>query len=178
MLEACPGAFINIGNAGNVGSCPVHNPHYDFNDETLPIGASLFARLVEKKIATTGDYLSPIRRLAAMAIRSALAGYGTAEAKRALEGGPAVVRRPLECRAEGRLRFGGLSLSEQRRTEGLVHRVIPEWRLHIGQPVLDLGSLRKPRGGRCMIAAGLSGPRFDHPHRDRRHFGSRDAGVR
>jgi hippurate hydrolase len=50
MLEACPGAFINIGNAGSVGSCPVHNPHYDFNDEALPIGASLFARLVEKKL--------------------------------------------------------------------------------------------------------------------------------
>jgi hippurate hydrolase len=39
MLEACPGAFINIGIAGNVGSRPVHNPHYDFNDEALPIGA-------------------------------------------------------------------------------------------------------------------------------------------
>jgi hippurate hydrolase len=33
-----------------VGSCPVHNPRYDFNDEALPIGASLFARLVEKKL--------------------------------------------------------------------------------------------------------------------------------
>jgi hypothetical protein len=43
-------AFINIGNAGTVGSCPVHNPNYDFNDATLPIGASLFARLVEKKL--------------------------------------------------------------------------------------------------------------------------------
>jgi hippurate hydrolase len=51
MLEACPGAFINIGNAGSVGSCPVHNPHYDFNDAALPLGASLFARLVEKKLA-------------------------------------------------------------------------------------------------------------------------------
>jgi hippurate hydrolase len=50
MLEACPGAFINIGIAGTVGSCPVHNPHYDFNDGALPIGASLFARLVEKKL--------------------------------------------------------------------------------------------------------------------------------
>jgi metal-dependent amidase/aminoacylase/carboxypeptidase family protein len=50
MLEACSVAFINIGNAGSVGSCPVHNPHYDFNDEALPIGASLFARLVEKKL--------------------------------------------------------------------------------------------------------------------------------
>src|SRR5262249_15993549 len=50
MLEACPGAFINIGNAGTVGSCPVHNPNYDFNDVALPIAASLFARLVEKKL--------------------------------------------------------------------------------------------------------------------------------
>jgi hippurate hydrolase len=51
MLEACPCAFINIGIAGTVGSCPVHNPHYDFNDAALPIGASLFARPVEKKLA-------------------------------------------------------------------------------------------------------------------------------
>ena len=50
MLEACPGAFINIGIAGTVGSCPVHNPNYDFNDAALPVGASLFARLVEKKL--------------------------------------------------------------------------------------------------------------------------------
>jgi hippurate hydrolase len=50
MLEACPGTFINIGNAGTVGSYPVHNPHYDFNEAALPIGASLFARLVEKKL--------------------------------------------------------------------------------------------------------------------------------
>jgi metal-dependent amidase/aminoacylase/carboxypeptidase family protein len=50
MLEACPGAYIFVGNAGSVGSCPVHNPHYNFNDAALPIGAGLFARLVEKKL--------------------------------------------------------------------------------------------------------------------------------
>jgi hippurate hydrolase len=55
MLEACPGAFINIGNAGSVGSWPAHNPHYDFNDAALPIGASLFARLVEKKLRPLSD---------------------------------------------------------------------------------------------------------------------------
>jgi hippurate hydrolase len=49
MLEACPGAFINIGIADTGG--PLHNPRYDFNDAALPIGASLFARLVEKKLA-------------------------------------------------------------------------------------------------------------------------------
>jgi hippurate hydrolase len=50
MLEACPGAFINIGIGDTDG--PFHrSPRYDFNDEALPIGASLLARLVEKKLA-------------------------------------------------------------------------------------------------------------------------------
>jgi hippurate hydrolase len=49
MLEACPGAFINIGIGDTDG--PFHNPRYNFNDAALPIGASLFARLVEKKLA-------------------------------------------------------------------------------------------------------------------------------
>jgi hippurate hydrolase len=48
MLEACPGAFINIGNGDTDG--PFHSPQYDYNDEALPIGASLFARLVGKKL--------------------------------------------------------------------------------------------------------------------------------
>jgi len=47
MLEARPGAFIFLGNGDAEGSCDVHNPHYDFNDEILPVGASYFARLVE-----------------------------------------------------------------------------------------------------------------------------------
>jgi hippurate hydrolase len=50
MLEACRDAFINIRNAGAVGSCPVYNPNYNFNDAALPNGARLLARLVEKKL--------------------------------------------------------------------------------------------------------------------------------
>jgi hippurate hydrolase len=46
MLEAS--AFINIGNGDTNG--PFHSPSYDFSEETLPIGASLFARVVEKKL--------------------------------------------------------------------------------------------------------------------------------
>jgi hippurate hydrolase len=42
--------MVAITTSGAVGSCPVHNPHYDFNDEALPIGASLFARLVKRKL--------------------------------------------------------------------------------------------------------------------------------
>jgi hippurate hydrolase len=52
MLEACPGAYINIGN-GTEGShaAPLHNPRYDFNDAVLPFGAAAFAALVERKLA-------------------------------------------------------------------------------------------------------------------------------
>jgi len=51
MLEQCPGAYINIGNGDkDVGSTPVHNPGYDFNDEILPLGAAALAGLVEKKL--------------------------------------------------------------------------------------------------------------------------------
>ena len=47
MLEECPGAYIRIGNGD---SAPVHNPRYDFNDEIIPLGAALFATLVERKL--------------------------------------------------------------------------------------------------------------------------------
>jgi hippurate hydrolase len=52
MLEACPGAYIRIGNGAGEGSCQVHNPAYDFNDEILSLGASYWARLVARKLAT------------------------------------------------------------------------------------------------------------------------------
>src|SRR5690348_8918367 len=51
MLEHRPGAYIQIGNGDGEGGCEVHNPGYDFNDAALTFGASLFARLVEKKLA-------------------------------------------------------------------------------------------------------------------------------
>jgi amidohydrolase len=51
MLNRRPGAYIQIGNGDATGGCEVHNPSYDFNDATLPFGASLFARLAERKLA-------------------------------------------------------------------------------------------------------------------------------
>jgi amidohydrolase len=50
MLEKKPGAYIQIGNGDGEGACEVHNPGYDFNDGALPYGASLFVRLVEKRL--------------------------------------------------------------------------------------------------------------------------------
>ena len=47
MLEKVPGAYINLGN----GDCaPVHNHHYNFNDEAIPFGSALYARLVEREL--------------------------------------------------------------------------------------------------------------------------------
>src|SRR5215471_6994469 len=50
MLNQRPGAYIQIGNGDAAGGCEVHNPGYDFNDAALPFGASLFVRLVERKL--------------------------------------------------------------------------------------------------------------------------------
>ena len=51
MLEKVPGCYFNIGNGSGEGSCEVHNPAYDFNDDALPLGANVLARIVEKKLA-------------------------------------------------------------------------------------------------------------------------------
>jgi len=51
MLEKVPGAFILIGNGGGEGGCEVHNPGYDFNDDALPLGATLWSRVVETRLA-------------------------------------------------------------------------------------------------------------------------------
>jgi hippurate hydrolase len=52
MALRVPGCFVRIGMAaGDKGTTPVHNPNYDFNDDILPIGASLWATLVEQELA-------------------------------------------------------------------------------------------------------------------------------
>ncbi len=53
MLQARPGCYVLLGNgeAGAAGGVPVHNPHYDFNDEALPVGASYWVRLAETALA-------------------------------------------------------------------------------------------------------------------------------
>ncbi len=44
MLLNCPGAYIFIGNGE--GGCMVHNPHYDFNDDIIPLGIAYWSKLV------------------------------------------------------------------------------------------------------------------------------------
>jgi amidohydrolase len=53
MLQARPGCFVFIGNGPGQGGCMLHNPRYDFNDAILPLGASYWARLVERYLPAT-----------------------------------------------------------------------------------------------------------------------------
>ena len=69
LLEK-PGAYFVIGNGDgrhrlaysgdntsdtsethNLGPCTLHNPHYDFNDDLIPLGGTLWIRLVDKWFA-------------------------------------------------------------------------------------------------------------------------------
>ncbi len=59
LLEK-PGCYFLIGNGDGahregghgLGPCMLHNPSYDFNDELIPLGATLWVRLAEKWLAT------------------------------------------------------------------------------------------------------------------------------
>ncbi|PSW20318.1 amidohydrolase [Photobacterium sanctipauli] len=48
MLEQKPGCYIWLGNGGEYG---LHNPHYDFNDNVLKIGANYWVNLVQRLLA-------------------------------------------------------------------------------------------------------------------------------
>jgi len=51
MLQKRPGCYIWVGNGPGEGGCMLHNPHYEFNDEILSLGATYWARLVETVLA-------------------------------------------------------------------------------------------------------------------------------
>jgi metal-dependent amidase/aminoacylase/carboxypeptidase family protein len=54
LLEK-PGCYFLIGNGDGshrisghgAGPCMLHNPSYDFNDELIPVGGSMWVRLAE-----------------------------------------------------------------------------------------------------------------------------------
>lgn len=47
MLQEKPGCYVWIGNGSSADGCLLHNPHYDFNDQILPVGTSYWVKLVE-----------------------------------------------------------------------------------------------------------------------------------
>lgn len=50
MLKVVPGAYCRVGHAGSV---PLHNPGFVLDDGILPIGASVMARIVERRLPVT-----------------------------------------------------------------------------------------------------------------------------
>ena len=53
MLEEKPGCYAFIGNGPGDGGCLLHSPHFDFNDEIIPIGASYWVTLVNQMLSPT-----------------------------------------------------------------------------------------------------------------------------
>ncbi|MGP1394203.1 MAG: M20 aminoacylase family protein [Inquilinaceae bacterium] len=57
LLNAVPGAFFTLGHHGTV---PLHDPGFVFDDTILPVGASVLARLVERRGAVTATPPGPV----------------------------------------------------------------------------------------------------------------------
>jgi metal-dependent amidase/aminoacylase/carboxypeptidase family protein len=59
FLQNKPGAYFLIGNGDGthregghgLGPCMLHNPSYDFNDQLIPLGATLWVRLAQRWLA-------------------------------------------------------------------------------------------------------------------------------
>ncbi|MFG6559819.1 M20 aminoacylase family protein [Sulfitobacter sp. 1A15299] len=51
MLKVVPGAYCRVGHAGSV---PLHNPGFVLDDAILPVGASIYARIVETRLPKVG----------------------------------------------------------------------------------------------------------------------------
>jgi hippurate hydrolase len=49
MLKLVPGAYCRIGHSGTTG---LHNPSFFLDPEVLPVGASIMARIVERRLAS------------------------------------------------------------------------------------------------------------------------------
>jgi amidohydrolase len=54
MLEKRPGCYVWVGNGPTDGGRILHNPHYDFNDDILPIGVAYWGELVERALPARG----------------------------------------------------------------------------------------------------------------------------
>jgi hippurate hydrolase len=48
FLQRKPGAYVWLGNGPGEGGCTLHNPHYDFNDDIIPVGVAYWVELVRR----------------------------------------------------------------------------------------------------------------------------------
>ncbi|MNJ47582.1 putative hydrolase YxeP [compost metagenome] len=53
MLRECPGAYIHMGTRDDAHPHDLHSSNFDFNDDALPIGSSLLARIAELSMPLT-----------------------------------------------------------------------------------------------------------------------------
>ena len=51
MLKIVPGAYCRVGHAGTM---PLHNPGFVLDPDLLPVGASIMARLIERRMPLAG----------------------------------------------------------------------------------------------------------------------------
>lgn len=51
MLQEKAGCYVWLGNGSSQNGCVLHNPHYDFNDDILTIGAAYWVELVKTVLA-------------------------------------------------------------------------------------------------------------------------------
>jgi hippurate hydrolase len=54
MLERVPGSYLFIGNGDSPGTCMVHHPGYDFNDDNIAVGSAFWVRLAERFLRGEG----------------------------------------------------------------------------------------------------------------------------
>ncbi len=59
LLRERPGCYVWIGNGSGEGGCTLHNPHYDFNDAILTLGASYWVRLAERLLSPESAESAP-----------------------------------------------------------------------------------------------------------------------
>lgn len=52
LAREIPACYVWLGNGPGQGGCMLHSPHYDFNDELIPLGVRYWQTLVETVLAT------------------------------------------------------------------------------------------------------------------------------
>lgn len=52
MLEAVPGCYLWLGSQSGGRQAPLHSPHYDFNDDLVPIGVGFWVSLVRARLGS------------------------------------------------------------------------------------------------------------------------------
>jgi hippurate hydrolase len=48
FLQEKPGCYVWLGNGPGDNGCMLHNPHYDFNDELIPVGGAYWVELAKR----------------------------------------------------------------------------------------------------------------------------------